>query len=127
MKGFVTGGNGFIGSRVVHALCQAGHEVRCLLRESSNTSRIDGLSYEQHIGDLRDARSLRKGIEGCEGVIHLASISSWSAIRSPLMREVVVAGGCRAPAPLPLLLPVPGGGGGGSSAGCRCEACWKMA
>jgi len=92
MKVFVTGGNGFIGSRVVHALCSAGHEVRCLLREGSNRSRINGLSYETHLGDLRDAESLARGVGGCDAVIHLASISSWSAIRSPLMREVVVDG-----------------------------------
>jgi len=92
MKVFVTGGNGFIGSRVVHALCEGGYEVRCLLRETSDTSRIEGLSFERHIGDLRDADSLAAGLEGCSGVIHLASISSWSAIRSPLMREVVEGG-----------------------------------
>ena len=92
MKVFVTGGNGFIGSRVVHKLCSSGFEVRCLLRETSDTSRIDGLNYEPHIGDLRNAESLKSGVEGCDGVIHLASISSWSAIRSPLMRQVVVDG-----------------------------------
>jgi dihydroflavonol-4-reductase len=92
MKVFVTGGNGFIGSRVVHQLCDQGHEVRCLLRDSSDRSRIEGLNYTTHIGDLRDKNSLAQGVSGCEGVIHLASISSWSAIRSPLMREVVVDG-----------------------------------
>jgi dihydroflavonol-4-reductase len=92
MKVFVTGGNGFIGSRVVHALCAGGHTVRCLLRETSDTSRIEGLTYEKHLGDLRDGDSLARGLEGCDGVIHLASISSWSAIRSPLMRQIVVDG-----------------------------------
>lgn len=92
MKVFVTGGNGFIGSRVVHALCAGGHTVRCLLRETSDTSRIEGLTYEKHIGDLRDGDSLARGLEGCDAVIHLASISSWSAIRSPLMRQIVVDG-----------------------------------
>lgn len=92
MKVFVTGGNGFIGSRVVRALVRGGHTVRCLLRESSNTTRIDGLAYETHIGDVRDAASLEAGMAGCEGAIHLASLSSWESIRSPLMREIVVDG-----------------------------------
>ena len=92
MKVFVTGGNGFIGSRVVHLLCQQGHTVRCLLRKTSNIQRIEGLDFESHYGDLRDPDSLTPGMEGCDGVIHLASISSWDAIRSPLMREVVVDG-----------------------------------
>jgi dihydroflavonol-4-reductase len=92
MKVFVTGGNGFIGSRTVHRLHAEGHEVRCLLRESSKVHRIEGVSFERHIGDLRDVESLRAGMDGCEGVIHLASISAWDQIRSPLMRQVVVDG-----------------------------------
>ena len=92
MKVFVTGGNGFIGSRVVHQLVGAGHEVRCMLRETSKTHRIDGVEFERHIGDLRDPASLKAGIEGCDAVIHLASISAWDQIRSPLMRTVVVDG-----------------------------------
>ena len=92
MKVFVTGGNGFIGARVVRRLLADGHSVRCLLRASSNTSRIDGLGVERHEGDVRDRRSLVAGMEGCDGAIHLASLSSWEAIRSPLMREIVIDG-----------------------------------
>ena len=92
MKVFVTGGNGFIGARVVRRLLAEGHSVRCLLRASSNTRRIDGLGVERHEGDVRDRRSLVAGMEGCDGAIHLASLSSWEAIRSPLMREIVIDG-----------------------------------
>lgn len=92
MKVFVTGGNGFIGSRVVRQLLEAGHEVRCLLRASSKTARIDGLAWERHPGDVTDLDSLVAGIAGCDGVIHLASISSWDQIRSPRMPEVTIGG-----------------------------------
>ncbi len=92
MKVFVTGGNGFIGSRVVRQLHAQGHEVRCLLRESSKTHRIDKVPFERHIGDVRDVDSLVAGMADCDGVIHLASISSWDMIRSPLMRVVVIDG-----------------------------------
>lgn len=92
MKIFVTGGNGFIGSRVVAAATARGDSVRCLLRGSSKTQRIDGLGWERHLGDVTDRASLVEGMRGCDGVIHLASLSSWSQIRSPKMREVVVDG-----------------------------------
>ncbi len=92
MKVFVTGGNGFIGSRVVHKLVADGHEVRCLLRETSNTNRIDDVAFERHVGDLLDVDSLTAGMKDCDAVIHLASISSWDQIRSPMMRKVVVTG-----------------------------------
>ena len=92
MKVFVTGGNGFIGSRVVRQLHAQGHEVRCLVRETSKTHRIDMIPFERHVGDVRDVDSLAAGMSDCDGVIHLASISSWDQIRSPVMRVVVVDG-----------------------------------
>jgi len=92
MKVFVTGGNGFIGSRVVRQLHAQGHQVRCLVRETSKTHRIDMVPFEPHIGDVRDVDSLVAGMDGCDGVIHLASISSWDQIRSPIMRIVVIDG-----------------------------------
>jgi dihydroflavonol-4-reductase len=48
--------------------------------------------FERHVGDVRDVDSLVAGMAGCDGVIHLASISSWDQIRSPVMRIVVVDG-----------------------------------
>lgn len=92
MRIFVTGGNGFIGSRVVRALHAKGHQVRCLLRPASKTHRIDMVPYERQLGDVLDGVSLRAGMAGCDAVIHLASLSSWESMRSPKMREVVLVG-----------------------------------
>jgi dihydroflavonol-4-reductase len=92
MQVFVTGGNGFIGSAVVRMLVGRGHRVRCLLRQTSRTERIDGLPVERVIGDLRDPGSVRAGTQGCDGVVHLASISGWDLINSPLVDEIVVRG-----------------------------------
>ncbi len=89
---FVTGGNGFVGSRVVHELIEQGHQVRALLRQTSSTKRIAHLSYEKWRGDILDEASLLQGMKGCDGVIHLASFSSWSEINSPKMPEVVIEG-----------------------------------
>jgi len=92
MKVFVTGGNGFIGSVVVRSLVSEKHEVSCLLRPTSNVDRIAGLSYTRIEGDVRDAASVKRGVEGCDAVIHLASLSNWNDIDSPLMDEVVEGG-----------------------------------
>ncbi|MBN9166536.1 MAG: hypothetical protein BGO98_19625 [Myxococcales bacterium 68-20] len=92
MKVFVTGGNGFIGSCVVRTLVREGHEVRCLLRKSSNIDRLAGYRYERALGDVRDPMSIAAGMDGCEAVIHLASLSAWDQIDSPLMDEVVLGG-----------------------------------
>jgi len=92
MKVFVTGGNGFIGSRVVRRLIEGGHQVRCLLRESSDARRIDDLPFERWKGDVRDSASMAEGMRGTDGCIHLASVSSWDQIRSPDLESTVIDG-----------------------------------
>jgi len=91
-KILVTGGNGFIGSRLVKQLIDSGYQVRCLLRKTSKTDRLTGLQYETHFGDVTDLNSLIEGMKGCDGVMHLASLSNWDDIHSPKMEGVVVGG-----------------------------------
>lgn len=92
MKVLVIGGNGFIGSRVVRTLLEEGHTVRCMLREQSKTHRLEGLSYERHAGDIRDAKTIEQGLAGCDAVIHMASPSAWRDINSPALDDVVLGG-----------------------------------
>src|SRR5579863_5490637 len=92
MKVLVTGGNGFIGSVVVRSLVAEGHAVRCLLRPKSNTERLEGSEYERALGDVRDAASVTAALDGCDAVIHMASLSAWDQIDSPLMDDVVIGG-----------------------------------
>jgi dihydroflavonol-4-reductase len=88
----VTGGNGFIGSVVVRRLVERGDEVRCLLRPTSDTQRIDDLQVERVYGDVRDLESMRAGASGCDGIVHLAGLSAWADIQSAAMPEIVVGG-----------------------------------
>jgi dihydroflavonol-4-reductase len=91
-KILVTGGNGFIGSRVVRELCARGYAVRCLLRTTSDTSRIDDLEIERVYGDVRDRASVEASMEGVAGCIHLAAVVAWSLMRSPVLEETIVEG-----------------------------------
>jgi 8-amino-7-oxononanoate synthase len=93
---FVTGGNGFIGSHVVRRLEGEGHTVRCLLRKTSRTERLDDVPYERHLGDVRDLDSLVAGARGMDTIIHMASVSSWADIRSQASAlEDIIVGGTR--------------------------------
>jgi dihydroflavonol-4-reductase len=91
-KLFITGGAGFIGSRVVKLAIEQGYEVRCLLRASTNLRRLEGLTYESFLGDITSADSMHEGIKGCTAVVHLASLSNWKDIHSPKMPLVVIEG-----------------------------------
>ncbi len=92
MNVFVTGGHGFIGSAVVRRLVARGHAVRCLVRPGRDTARLRGVDWRRVEGDVRDAAAVRRGTDGCDAVIHLASVSSWAEIDSPLLQDVTVGG-----------------------------------
>jgi dihydroflavonol-4-reductase len=66
----VTGASGFLGWHVARVLLERGYPVRALVRSGS---RVDGLDVELVTGDLRDAASLRRAVEGCELVFHVAA------------------------------------------------------
>ena len=74
----VTGATGFIGGHVARRLADEGYQVRCLVREQSDTSRLDDLKVELAVGDLTDADSLTRATQGCRQVIHCAAmVSDW--------------------------------------------------
>lgn len=73
MKAFVTGATGFVGSHVATALAAQGADLRLLIRPSSRTDNIADLRAEVAMGDLCDAESLRKAMNGCEFVFHVAA------------------------------------------------------
>lgn len=88
----VTGASGFIGSAVVRNLTARGRPVRCLVRATSRTERIDSLPVERVTGDILEPQALERATGGCAAIIHLAGISAWSQIDSPLLFPVVVDG-----------------------------------
>ncbi len=73
MKAFVTGATGFLGSHVASALLEKGADLRLLVRPSSNLKNLEGLKAATATGDLRDAVSLEKAMQGCEVVFHVAA------------------------------------------------------
>lgn len=87
------GGGGFIGSAVARRLAARGVRLRCLMRPgSTNTARLAGLAYERADGDVTDAASVARALDGCGAVVHLASPTAWRDIDSPRL-EATVAGG----------------------------------
>jgi nucleoside-diphosphate-sugar epimerase len=94
MKVFVTGGTGFIGGEVVRQLRRRGEEVVCLVRNPEKGKKVAELGCELVAGDLGDAEAIRKGMEGCDAVIHAAAMYEVGipAKQRPAMREANVAG-----------------------------------
>lgn len=73
MKILITGASGFVGSAVLRRLVAAGHAVRALMRPTSDRRNLEGLEVEPAIGDLTDAASLARALEGCQALYHVAA------------------------------------------------------
>ena len=66
----LTGGTGFVGGHVLKALQAAGRPVRCLVRDPSEAN----LDCELVAGNMTDAVSLKRAVEGVDTVVHLVAI-----------------------------------------------------
>ncbi len=70
MRVLVTGATGYIGGRLVPALLDAGHAVRCFVRGPGRIEgRFDGV--EVALGDVFDRESLRAALHGCDVAYYL--------------------------------------------------------
>jgi len=81
-KILVTGADGFIGSHLVEALVRRGDDVRAFVYYNSFNSWgwLDDSpeeikrGFEVFAGDVRDPFGVRKAMEGCDAVLHLAAL-----------------------------------------------------
>jgi len=93
----ITGGAGFIGSNVAHALAARGESVRIL--DDFSTGRMQnlcGIEDRTEIlrGDIRDPATVARAVEGIEIILHQAALNSNPrSIKEPeLTNAVNVAG-----------------------------------
>ena len=74
MKILVTGGTGFVGPRIVHALRAQDRDVRVLVRSPERGAHAQSIGAELAVGDVTDPDSLAAAATGCTHVIHLVAI-----------------------------------------------------
>ncbi|MCC6367771.1 MAG: NAD-dependent epimerase/dehydratase family protein [Bryobacterales bacterium] len=67
----VTGATGFLGWHIAHQLLERGERVRVLARDPRRVVELEGV--ETMAGDLRDADSVARAMEGCSVVYHAAA------------------------------------------------------
>ena len=72
MKVLITGGTGYIGSRLRKQIKNEGHDVRLLVREGSESRA--GSSYEVVRGDIFNTNACLRACDGCDAVVHLVGI-----------------------------------------------------
>jgi uncharacterized protein YbjT (DUF2867 family) len=70
----VTGATGYVGRRLVPRLVDGGQRVRALVRDPGSAALPAGV--EAVPGDLADAASLERAVEGMDVVVHLAAVTA---------------------------------------------------
>jgi nucleoside-diphosphate-sugar epimerase len=70
---FVTGGSGFVGSRLITRLLAEGHTVRALARSDAAAGKVQSLGAIPVRADLTDVAGLRAAAAGTELAFHAAA------------------------------------------------------
>src|SRR5437879_2108188 len=73
MTAFVTDSLAHVVSHVANHLPTRVSDLRLLVRPTSPKENIAALKADHVTGDLRDAASLKRAMEGCEFVFHIAA------------------------------------------------------
>ncbi|MDR0869598.1 MAG: NAD-dependent epimerase/dehydratase family protein [Planctomycetaceae bacterium] len=84
-KIFITGSTGFIGTKLIEKLLERGFSVRALARKPPEQpkTRFPACYLEYVQGDITDIESLRRGMDGCQYVFHLAAYAkNWAKNKS---------------------------------------------
>jgi nucleoside-diphosphate-sugar epimerase len=84
----VTGATGRIGKHLVKALLERNEQVRILVR---GNEKIDFENVEVIYGDITDRETVRKAMDGCDTVYHLAALVDYLAPKD-IMYKVNVLG-----------------------------------
>ncbi len=69
----VTGATGFLGRNLCEYLVNQRHQLRALVRPTSDTSFLKTLDVDIFTGDVLDADSVKAAMQGCDLVIHAAA------------------------------------------------------
>jgi nucleoside-diphosphate-sugar epimerase len=100
MRVLVTGGAGYIGSILVPHFLENGHKVRVvdslMYGGASLLPYVRNRNFEFARGDIRDPRTTKDAMNGCDVVVHLAAIVGFPACRKyPELATTVNVDGTR--------------------------------
>lgn len=95
MRTLVTGGTGFVGSRLVRVLLGRGRAVRVLARPGADLRALRGLDLEVAAGDILRPDGVYRALKGCDRLFHVAAVFSlWTRDPDDILRPAVEGTKC---------------------------------
>lgn len=90
---FITGGTGYIGTPLIHALVARGHRVRALVRSSSRTRATQLLpgGCEVVEGDALDASTFSATVRGADTFVQMVGVPHPSPRKAKAFRDIDLA------------------------------------
>lgn len=97
MKVFITGGSGFVGSKVTEELIAKKHEVTGLVRSDASAKILEDLGAVPVRGELGDLDTIVEAAKEADAVLHLGFIHDFAAYDKSLrVDHAVVDAVCKA-------------------------------
>lgn len=90
----MTGGTGVIGRAVVERLLAGDRQVIALARSEAAERALAARGATPVAGDVLDREALRRGMEGCDVVFHVAGVNALCPSRADALVTVNVHGAC---------------------------------
>ncbi|HUE75656.1 MAG TPA: NAD(P)H-binding protein, partial [Chloroflexota bacterium] len=96
MRVMITGGTGFVGAHTVAGLIGAGHDVKLLVRSPDRVRpALEPLGVgevETVVGDVTVPDVVESALQGCDAVIHSASVYSLDTRKDAEIRRTNIVG-----------------------------------
>jgi dihydroflavonol-4-reductase len=92
MRVMVTGATGFTGGHLARTLKARGHEVRALVRDSAKAQALAAEGITISPGDLTDAEAIKRAVDGCDVVYHIAAVYREAKHPDEYYRRINVGG-----------------------------------
>jgi len=87
----ITGANGHLGANTVRRLLHHGHEVVPFVRHNADLRGIEKLGLAYRYGDIMDCESLTTAADGCDVIIHTATlVKTWAKNPDEIMQPAFV-------------------------------------
>jgi nucleoside-diphosphate-sugar epimerase len=92
MNIFITGATGYIGNILALKLADSNNIIHALVRDPGKATNLAHPNIKLFKGDINDIDSIKRSMEGCEQVFHLASFARLWARPSNIFFKVNVEG-----------------------------------